>query len=81
MLMPPVLEELGRIVGGDYHITPISTREVMISGTTSMFSPKILAALLRNGNQEAKGTSGEGVLSDFVFRYDCNAKRLITIQQ
>lgn len=81
MLMPPVLEELGRIVDGDYHITPINTREVMISGTTSMFSPKILAALLRNGNQKTKGTSGEGVLSDFVFRYDCNAKRLVTIQQ
>ena len=81
MLMPPVLELLGRIVGDDYYITPTSTREVMVSSAGSMFSPKILAALLQNENQKVKETPEEGVLSDYIYRYDCTAKRLMTIQQ
>lgn len=72
MLMPPVLKALGRIVDGDYYITPKSTQEVMISSVTSMFSPEMLAGFLGKENQEN--------LSDYIFRYDCEAEKLILIQ-
>ena len=79
MLMPPVLEALGRMAGGDYYIIPKNTREVMIASVTSMFSLEMLASLLRRENQEAE--EGQESLSDYVFRYDCGAEKLMVVQQ
>lgn len=79
MLMPPVLKALGRMVGGDYYITPKSTQEVMISSAVSMFSPKMLASFLGKENQETEEEQER--LSDYIFRYDCAAEKLILIQQ
>lgn len=80
MLMPPVLEALGCMAGGDYYVVPQNTQEVMIASTASMFSSKTLATSLGMENQKMKESHGENVLSDYIFRYDCEKKRLMTIQ-
>lgn len=79
MLMPPVQAVLGRMVGGDYYIIPTSTREVMVASVASMFSLEMLASLLRRKNQEAKEEPEN--LSDYIFRYDCGAEKLMVVQQ
>lgn len=79
MLMPPVRVALGRMVGGDYYIVPTSTREVMVASAASMFSLEMLASLLRRKNQEAKEEPEN--LSDYIFRYDCEAEKLMVVQQ
>ena len=81
ILMPPVLETLGRMAGGDYYIVPMSTQEVVIASTESMYSPKILADLLHSENLGAKEKQAETILSDYIFRYEHETKRLMTIQQ
>ncbi len=74
---PGMLEEIYRVVGGDYRIIPTSIHELMIL-PKGQLSDKELKALLDEGNSQI--VAPEEILSEQIWAYDGQEKvlRIVT---
>lgn len=76
MLYDGVLEEVGRIVGGDYYVIPSSVHEVMILPVRDEVRPELVQKAIRDANRNS--LPPDDVLTDDLLYYSCSRKRLTT---
>lgn len=78
ILIPPVLETLAKMAGGDYYIVPASTAGVLITCKDDTSAVQ-LKKMLQLENREK--TQADQYLSDNIYLYDSRDKKLVMVQE
>lgn len=76
ILIPDILEQIGKKAGMDYFIIPSSIHELLIARDDGLVTPKMLKELVHKGNRTDSVIKPEDVLSDNIYFYSCRAKSL-----
>ena len=76
ILLPDILEQIGKKAGMDYYILPSSIHELMIARNDRPVAAEMLKELVYEGNRTDSVISPEDVLSDNVYFYSRRNKAL-----
>lgn len=77
MMIPEVMEKVGKLLPKGFYIIPSSTHEVMIMAKDESKSSEELGKLVREVNGSC--VSRDEVLSDRVYEYDREKGRIVTV--
>lgn len=76
MLLPDILEQIGKKAGMDYYILPSSIHELLIVKDDGLVTAKALKEIVHEGNRTDSVIKPEDVLSDNVYFYSRKDKIL-----